>query len=151
MGRSRPVPVNGQPVRVAMPAGGPVILFDGVCNLCAGFVRFVIARDPAGIFRFVPAQSALGTAILRDLGMSTDDYESNLLIEDGRAWFKSEAYFRITARMPQRWKLMGLARICPQPWRDWLYDRIAANRYAWFGRRDACLVPTPGIAARFLG
>ena len=151
MGRSRPVPANGSPMRVAVPAGGPVILFDGVCNLCAGFVRFVIIRDPAAVYRFVPAQSDLGTAILRDLGMSTDDYESNILVEDGRAFFKSEAYFRITARLRGPWKLMRLARICPRPLRDWAYDRIAANRYAWFGRRDSCLVPTPDVAARFLG
>jgi predicted DCC family thiol-disulfide oxidoreductase YuxK len=148
---ARPVPANGHPVRAAIPAGGPVILFDGVCNLCAGFVRFVIERDAGSIFRFVPAQSGLGAAILRDLGMSTDDYESNILIEDGRAWFKSEAYFRITARLRQPWKLMRLARICPKPVRDWLNDCIAANRYAWFGRRETCLVPGPEIAARFLG
>ncbi len=151
MGRSRPVPVDGQPVRVVLPAGGPVILFDGVCNLCAGFVRFVIDRDPSGTFRFVPAQSALGTAILRDLGMSTDDYESNILIEDGHASFKSDAWFRIVARLRQPWPLMRVGRVLPRTWRDWLYDRVAANRYAWFGRRDTCLVPTPGIAARFLG
>jgi len=151
MGRSRAVPPDGQPVRVAVPPGGPVILFDGVCNLCAGFVRFVIARDPAGIFRFVPAQSALGTAILHDLGMSTSEYESNILIEDGRAYFKSGAYFRIVAHLRQPWPLMRFARICPRPWRDWVYDRIAANRYAWFGRRDTCLVPSPDIVARFLG
>lgn len=151
MGISRAVPPNGQPVQVILPAGGPVILFDGVCNLCAGFVRFVIARDPTGVFRFVPAQSALGTAILRDLGMSTSDYESNILIEAGRAYFKSDAYFRIIARLRRPWPLMRFARICPRPWRDWAYDRIAANRYAWFGRRDACLVPSPDVVARFLG
>lgn len=151
MATSRPVPANGQIVRTALPAGGPVILFDGVCNLCAGFVRFVIARDAARVFRFVPAQSALGTALLCDLGMSTIDYESNILIEGGRAWFKSEAFIRVAARLRRPWPACRLARLCPRAVRDWLYDRIAANRYAWFGRRDACLVPGPDIAARFLG
>jgi predicted DCC family thiol-disulfide oxidoreductase YuxK len=111
----------------------------------------VITRDPAAVFRFVPAQSELGTAILRDLDMSTDDYESNILIDDGRAFFKSEAYFRITARLRGPWKLLRAGRVCPRPLRDWMYDRIAANRYTWFGRRDSCLVPTPDVAARFLG
>ncbi|HJQ57786.1 MAG TPA: thiol-disulfide oxidoreductase DCC family protein [Vineibacter sp.] len=151
MATSRPVPANGHSVGVGLPAGGPVILFDGVCNLCAGFVRFVVARDPAAIFRFVAAQSALGTAILRDLGLSTDDYESNILIEGGRAYFKSEAYVRICTRLRQPWPMMRLMRLAPLGLRDWLYDRIAANRYAWFGRRDACLVPDPALAARFLG
>jgi predicted DCC family thiol-disulfide oxidoreductase YuxK len=151
MGKARPVPADGQPVRVDLPAGGPVILFDGVCNLCSGFVRFVIARDRDGVFRFVPAQSALGSAILRDLGMSTDEYESNVLICGGRAWFKSEAYIRIAGRLRQPWPLMRLARLCPRPLRDWIYDLIAANRYAWFGRRESCLVPDPAIVRRFLG
>jgi predicted DCC family thiol-disulfide oxidoreductase YuxK len=151
MATSRPVPANGRIVEVALPAGGPVILFDGVCNLCAGFVRFVVARDQARQFRFVPAQSALGEALLRDLGLSTDDYESNILIEDGRAYFKSEAFIRVAARLRRPWPAARLARLCPLVVRDWLYDRIAANRYAWFGRRESCLVPSPDIAARFLG
>ncbi|TWT05769.1 thiol-disulfide oxidoreductase DCC family protein [Reyranella sp. CPCC 100927] len=151
MGRSRTVPPDGQPVTVVLPAGGPVILFDGVCNLCASFVRFVITRDPAGVFRFVPAQSALGSAILHDLGMSTTAYESYILIESGRAYFKSGAYFRIAARLRQPWPLTRVLRVCPRLLRDWAYDRIAANRYAWFGRRDTCLVPSPDIVARFLG
>jgi predicted DCC family thiol-disulfide oxidoreductase YuxK len=151
MATARPVPVNGRIVRAGLPAGGPVILFDGVCNLCAGFVRFVVARDGAGLFRFVPAQSALGEVLLRDLGLSTDDYESNILIEDGRAYFKSEAFIRVAARLRRPWPAARLMRLCPRQARDWLYDRIAANRYAWFGRREACLVPSPDLAARFLG
>lgn len=150
MAASQPLPANGVPVRVTIPSGGPVILFDGVCKLCNGSVRFVIERDPAGIFRFVQAQSGLGTAVLRDLGLSTERYESFILIEAGRAWFKSEAGLRIVARLRQPWPLLVVGRLCPRLVRDWIYDRIAANRYAWFGRHDACLMPDPAIAARFL-
>lgn len=151
MGTQRPVPANGRTVGVAVPTGGPVILFDGVCNLCAGFVRFVIARDPAGMFRFVPAQSVLGAALLRDLGLSTEDYESNILVENGQAYFKSEAFVRITMRLGRLWPMVRLVRLCPLVMRDWAYDRIAGNRYAWFGRHESCLIPSPDIAARFLG
>lgn len=150
MGRRRPVPANGRTVGLALPAGGSIILFDGVCRLCAGFVQFVIARDPLAVFRFVPAQSTLGHELLRDLGLSTDDYESNVLIEDGRAYFKSEAFIRIARCLGGGWPMVRLVRCCPLMVRDWVYDRIAANRFAVFGRRPSCLVPSPDVAARFL-
>jgi predicted DCC family thiol-disulfide oxidoreductase YuxK len=151
MAASRSLPANGTPVKVTIPPGGPVILFDGVCKLCNGSVRFVIERDPAGTFRFVQAQSGLGTAILRDLGLSTERYESFVLIDTGRAWFKSEAGLRIVARLRRPWPLLRVCRLCPRPVRDWIYDRVAANRYAWFGRHESCLMPDPAIVARFLG
>ncbi|QQS13212.1 MAG: thiol-disulfide oxidoreductase DCC family protein [Rhodospirillales bacterium] len=146
----RPVPPNGTRVAVPIPGAGPVILFDGVCVLCAGFVRFVVARDRACAYRFVAAQSPLGQALLVDLGLSTVDFESNVLIEDGRAHFKSEAFIRVASRLTWPWRWAGTLRVCPRPLRDAAYDIIAGNRYRLFGRRDSCLVPSPALAARFL-
>lgn len=150
MAGRRQVPRNGVTVDVPIPGVGPVILFDGVCVLCAGFVRFVVARDRACAHRFVAAQSPLGQALLVDIGLSTVDFESNVLIDDGRAYFKSEAFIRIATRLAWPWRWSRALRTCPRPLRDAVYDVVAENRYRLFGRRDSCLVPSPALAARFL-
>lgn len=127
-----------------------LILFDGACPLCSGFVGFVFARDRAARFRFVAVQSALGQAILAHFGQPLTDWESNVLVEDGRPYFKSRAFFRILRGLPPPWPWLAAAEASPRALNDLLYDRIARNRYALFGRSDRCMAPPADMASRFL-
>jgi predicted DCC family thiol-disulfide oxidoreductase YuxK len=125
------------------------ILFDGVCVLCSGWVRFLLERDTAGYFRFTPIQSPYGRALARRLGIDPENPETNVLIVGGRAYFKLDTVTEALQRFP-RWRWVRLFTILPRPLRDWCYDRIAKNRYRLFGRTDTCMVPTPETSRRFL-
>lgn len=128
-----------------------VIVFDGVCNLCSGVVRFVAARDPRGRFRFAARQSAAGQALLARHGLSpAAAEESVLLLAGGRVYARSDAVLRIAAGLSGPWPLLALLRIVPRPLRDAVYAWVARNRYGWFGRRRTCLVPTGALRARFV-
>ena len=129
----------------------PIIVYDNICVLCSGFVHWVLRRDRGALFRFLSAQSPLGEALYRHYGLKRGDYETNLLIADGHIYGKSEAYFQITRRFGGFWPLLLAGRVVPRPLRDWLYDRVARNRYRLFGKRDTCLMPSPDVAERFIG
>ena len=128
----------------------PLIVFDGVCNLCSGFVHFVIRHDRAARFQFLPAQSPRGEALYARLGLKSGDWDSNLLVLDGRVYTEFDAFIEIARRFGGGWALMPVLYAVPRPLRDWLYNRIARNRYRWFGKRAVCYLPTPDLAARFL-
>jgi predicted DCC family thiol-disulfide oxidoreductase YuxK len=133
----------------------PLIVFDGVCHLCTGFVRFVIRRDRDALFRFLPAQSPRGEALYTRLGLKSGaaenpDWDSNLLVQDGRVTTELDAFIEITRRFGGLWRLMPILYAVPRSLRDGVYTKIARNRYRWFGRRDVCYLPTPDLAARFL-
>jgi predicted DCC family thiol-disulfide oxidoreductase YuxK len=128
----------------------PLIVFDGICHLCTGFVRFVIRRDRAARFQFLPAQSARGEALYGRLGLKSGDWDSNLLVLNGRVYTELDAFIEITRRFGGVWRLTPLLYAIPRTLRDWLYNRIARNRYRWFGKREACYLPTPDLTARFL-
>jgi predicted DCC family thiol-disulfide oxidoreductase YuxK len=134
----------------AFPDDCPLIVFDGVCALCSGFVRFVLRHDKAGRYRFLAAQSDLAAALYRHYGLPTDHWETNLLIQDGRLFVRSEGAIEIVSGFGGLWHAFRLLRLIPRPMRDWLYDRVAGNRYRWFGRHELCLMPDPGQADRFL-
>jgi len=126
------------------------ILFDGVCNLCNGFVQFVIARDSRAEFRFAALSSAAGERLLHESGVRGPLPDTMILIEDGRAYFRSDAPLRIARRLAFPWPLLFALAIVPRAVRDRVYDFIAAHRYRWFGRRDVCMIPTPALRSRFL-
>jgi len=128
----------------------PTILFDGVCNLCNGSVRFVLARDPDEYFAFSALQSAKGRELLARVGLPADTRESIVLVEGERSFQKSDAVLRIVAKLSGLWPILALLRLVPRKLRDVLYDWIAANRYRWFGQRAECWVPTPEQRRRFL-
>lgn len=128
----------------------PLIVFDGVCALCSGFVHFVLRHDNAGRNRFLAAQSDLATSLYRHYGLTTDMWETNLLLANGRLFVRSEAAIEIVSGFGGWWRLVGILRLIPRSIRDWLYDLIARNRYRWFGRHDLCLVPDSAQADRFL-
>ncbi len=132
------------------PDDRPLLLFDGVCVLCSAFARFVARRDRAGRFRFTAAQSRLGSALLHHYGLTLENPETNLLILDGRALGKLEAYAAIMRLLGRPWSAFRIVLWLPQFLRDWLYDRIAANRYALFGRRQICITPDASWRERVL-
>lgn len=132
------------------PDDRPLIVFDEVCVLCSGFARFVLRRDRKRGFRFTAAGSPLGQALFRHYGLPTEDYETNLLLADGLAFTKSEAFIEIVARLGRHWPLLRASRVVPRTVRDWSYDRIARNRYRLFGRTPSCMIPPPDAAERFL-
>jgi predicted DCC family thiol-disulfide oxidoreductase YuxK len=132
------------------PAARPVILFDGVCNLCHGSVRFIIDRDPHARFAFASLQSDVGRALLAEHGAAAD-LGSVVLVEDGVCHHRSTAALRIARRLSGAWPLLYALIVVPRPVRDAVYGWVARNRYRWFGRTDACRIPTPEHAHRFLG
>ena len=131
----------------------PVILFDGVCNLCNSTVRWVIERDKEGRFDFASLQS---DAARQELVKVMDAIEidalpdSIVLLDAHGVHIRSAAALRIVRELGYPFALLRLGIVLPRPIRDLIYDLIARNRYRWFGRRDTCMTPTPDIAARFL-
>ncbi|WP_439471667.1 thiol-disulfide oxidoreductase DCC family protein [Brevundimonas sp.] len=126
-----------------------LILFDGVCVFCSRWVRFVIAHDREGRFRFLPIQSEAGRALAVRYGINPDEPETNALILNRRIHFKSDAALSVLGALPKTRALAAL-KAAPRWLRDPAYDLIAKNRYAIFGRTDACMVPSPEDRARFL-
>ncbi len=137
--------------RQAAAQGGAVVLFDGVCNLCNGLVNFLIDRDPSARFRFAALQSPPAAALLAPHGRVPEaEPNSFVLVEDGRVYERSTAALRVARLMPGAWKLFYAFIIIPQPLRDAAYRFVARNRYRWFGKAEACRMPTPELRARFL-
>ena len=128
----------------------PVVLFDGVCNLCNGSVRFVIERDPHKHFQFAPLQSETATTLIGGTADPLAMPDSIVLVDDGRLYVRSTAALRIARRLRFPWPLLWVFMAVPRPLRDWVYDVIARHRYGWFGKRDTCMVPTKEIRDRFL-
>ena len=127
-----------------------MILFDGVCNLCNGFVQFVVARDPRARFQFAALQSGAAERLLGPREAHGDWPDSIFLVTEGRVLTRSAAALRILRGLRFPWPLAFAFIVVPRPLRDRIYDIVARNRYRWFGRRDVCMVPTPDLRARFL-
>jgi len=129
----------------------PVIIFDGHCVFCSGWARFVLRHDRAKRYRLIIAQTDLGTELYRHYGLDTRDYETNMLIADGRAYIKSDATLRMLSGLGLPWSLAAVSRIIPLRLRDMLYGFIARNRFRIAGRRESCYLPTPEERSRFIG
>lgn len=132
------------------PDDRPIIVFDGHCALCSGWARFVLRFDRARRFRLLTAQSPLGRALYVHYGLEPSDYETNILLTEGRAWCKSEASIRMAEGLGWPWALARVFRVLPLPHRDRLYGTLARNRLRVFGPRAACYVPGPEHRDRFL-
>ena len=131
-------------------AGRPVILFDGVCNLCTGSVRFVIERDSRKQFRFASLQSPVAEKLLGPQRNEADRLESVVLVVGERIYRKSSAALLIARRLDGLWPLLSVLLAIPRPVRDAVYDWIGRRRYRMFGKRAACWQPRPELADRFL-
>jgi len=125
-------------------------VFDGVCVLCTGAAQFVLKRDADYAFHLATAQSPLGQALSRHYGLDTASFETNLVLIDGRAYAKLDSVAVVCRRLGGISRLLSLLRLLPRPLADWLYDRIALNRYDLFGRTDRCMIPPPEWRARFM-
>jgi predicted DCC family thiol-disulfide oxidoreductase YuxK len=126
------------------------ILFDGVCNFCCGFARFVIRRDPDGHFLFASLQSDAAKRLLGEEPGNMTSLESVLLVENGRVYRRSTAALRICRRLHRLWPMLYVFIVIPAPVRDVVYDLIGRNRYRWFGKKESCWVPGPEWLGRFL-
>lgn len=118
--------------------------------MCDVAVRTVLAADRAGRFRFASLQSDTARALLLCHGRSPEDVDSIVLIDELGAHDRSDAVLGILTRLPAPWPLAGVAYALPRSVRDRLYDFIARNRYAWFGKRDVCALPAADYFGRFL-
>ncbi|MED3511257.1 MULTISPECIES: thiol-disulfide oxidoreductase DCC family protein [Bacillus amyloliquefaciens group] len=127
-----------------------VLLFDGVCNLCSGAVQFIIKRDPAGKISFASLQSDTARELLASEGLPTEQFDSMIFIENGRIYKKSAAVLKVSRHLRGAWRLSAVFFAVPRPLRDRAYSFIARRRYQWFGKREACMLPSPEIKNRFL-
>lgn len=127
-----------------------VIVFDGECMLCTFGFRFVLKRDTSRRFHFATAQSEAGERIYDRLGLKSHDYDSFIVIRQGRVLTSMDGVIAVLDSLGWPWRAAGVLRILPRPLRDALYRAIARNRTRIFGRRDRCLMPTSDIRDRFL-
>lgn len=126
-----------------------IVLFDGVCNLCNGLVRFIIKRDAVGKFKFASLQSATGQQYLKRFGLK-NEFQSLVFIQGDQFYIKSTGALKILREVGGIWQIFGALLLIPRPIRDFFYDQIAKSRYKVFGKRDACMIPTPELKGRFL-
>jgi predicted DCC family thiol-disulfide oxidoreductase YuxK len=131
------------------PTEAPIWLFDSVCVICSYSVRFTLRNERHPLIRFVAIQSAEGTLIAARHGLAADDPETFLFIEGGRALTKSDGVVALSRHLRWPARTIGWIGVLPRPVRDWLYDRLAKNRYRLFGRFQTCMVPDAAARARF--
>ena len=128
----------------------PIVVFDGVCVLCNGWVRFLLRHDRVGRYRFAAMQSDAGRTLLAVHGLDPDDPVSFLLVEGAQAWTDTEAIVRVLSGLGGFWRAARLLRLLPKRLRDAGYRAVARNRYRWFGRHESCVVPPVHARERFL-
>ena len=126
------------------------ILFDGVCNLCSGFVVFTIKRDPDAKFKFASLQSNEGGNLQKEFGIDPDNIKTMVLVENDNYYIKSDAVLRIFKHLDGMWFILYYLIYIPRPIRNFVYDLVANNRYRWFGKKDVCMLPSPELKKRFL-
>ena len=127
-----------------------VVIFDGVCKLCAHSVTFILAHERDQMIRFAAAQSPAGGELLRELGFDPNAVKTFVFVKGGKVFVRSDAALEIARHLRGPWRLLVVLRVIPRVLRDWFYDLVARNRYRWVGRLDSCVVPTPELRARFI-
>jgi predicted DCC family thiol-disulfide oxidoreductase YuxK len=134
-----------------LPENKKIILFDGVCNLCNGAVNYIIEKDSKDTFRFVALQSEIGQEITNKIGIDTSKTDSIILYEPGKAYYiKAESALKIAKDLKGAISLLSLFNFVPNGIKNSVYDYIAKNRYKWYGKKDACMIPTPELKSKFL-
>jgi len=128
----------------------PILLFDGVCNLCNGFVKEVITRDQKGVILYASLQSEVGQQLLANVKLDKFSMDTVVLVEGEDGYIKSDVALRIFRHLGGKWSYLYYLSIIPKFIRDTVYDLIARNRYRWFGKKDQCMVPQPEWEDRFL-
>lgn len=128
----------------------PILLFDGVCNLCDASVQEVIKADKKGIFLFASLQSEAAAQLLEGSDLDPAALKSVILYHKGRFYTTSNAILETTRLLGGAWSLLYIFKIVPRFIRDAVYFWIARNRYKWFGKKEECMIPTPELKERFL-
>ena len=128
----------------------PIAVMDAECALCSFGARIIHRLDTSGTIRICPVQSPLGQSLLTGAGITATNPESWLFMADGQVWTDFDAMAEVGLRCGGWGRLLGLLRLIPKPLRDWLYARVARNRYAVFGRGDMCAIPDPAFKARLI-
>jgi predicted DCC family thiol-disulfide oxidoreductase YuxK len=127
-----------------------IILFDGVCNLCNGSVKFILKYEKSSLIHFASIQSEIGKTLLQWCGLSEDFSEAVIYIENGKVHQGSTAALKIGQRLKFPWSMISsVGLLVPRFFRDWIYRQIGTHRYQWFGKRDVCMVPTKELKMRF--
>jgi predicted DCC family thiol-disulfide oxidoreductase YuxK len=126
------------------------VLFDGACGLCTASVRFLIRHDRRAVLRFASLQSATGQSLCRSHGIPPERLATLILIRGSEAYQRSDALIATARSLGGWWRMWTVLRVVPHPLRDWAYTLVAKHRYQWFGRCDACLMPTDDLRTRFL-
>jgi predicted DCC family thiol-disulfide oxidoreductase YuxK len=146
-----------EPATTPHPIPGPLVLYDGHCGLCDRSVRWLVERDRGAVLRFAPLQGETAAPILERYGIPADrDFRTMLVVDEPatpreRLRVRSDGALAALVALGGRWRFFaGLARLVPRFLRDAVYDFVAARRLRWFGRLDACRIPTPAERARFL-
>lgn len=129
----------------------PIAFMDGDCVLCTTGARMIARFDTSAEIKICPVQSDLGQAVLTHYGFDISDPDSWLFLEDGAVWTSIDAIIRVGERIGGIGRILSALRILPRPVRDWLYRRIARNRYAVMGRREQCMLPEPALRDRLIG
>jgi predicted DCC family thiol-disulfide oxidoreductase YuxK len=132
------------------PDDKPIIVFDGECVFCSGWVKFALKADTRGRYRFLTAQSELGAALYRHYGLDARDYETNILIEGGIAHFRSSGSIRMVSGLGFPWSLVKVLSVIPAGIADGLYEFVARNRFRIAGRKSSCYLPSAEDRERFL-
>lgn len=134
-----------------IPQNKKIILFDGCCNLCDSSVQFIIKRDTKDIFRFAAIESKIGLQIIEQLKIDTQKTDSIILyVPNVSFYIKSEAVFIIAEELGGIYKIGAFFKWIPNTISNLFYDLVAKNRYRWFGKKDACMLPSPEIQNKFL-
>jgi predicted DCC family thiol-disulfide oxidoreductase YuxK len=128
----------------------PVIIFDGVCNLCEFSVRFIVKHDRHARFKFASAQSETGKLLQRQCGVDTLKDGTVILLNNDQVHIHSDAALHITKNLDGLWRFLYVLRFIPGPVREYFYSIISKNRYRWFGKKDECLLPDDELRQRFL-
>lgn len=130
--------------------GSYILLFDGVCNLCTGIVKFILKNDKKEVFRFAALQSQSGQALLKRFDLPVADFDTFVLIIGDKYYTKSTAVLHVLKALGGLWEILYVYIVFPESMRDLLYDIVARMRYRIFGKKATCLVPSPEIKDRFL-
>jgi predicted DCC family thiol-disulfide oxidoreductase YuxK len=131
-----------------VPTGGPVVVFDGVCNLCNRLVTALLRIDRRKVLRFASLQGTFGQQVLA--AHSLGDVDSIVFVDGDKVRVESDAVLAIVSALGMPWKVFVVGWVIPRPVRDALYRWIARHRIGWFGERDSCMMPTPGLRSRFV-
>lgn len=127
-----------------------IVVFDGVCYLCNGFVNFLLKRDKNDRLRFGLLQYENKLDADESIKQNISSTDSVALITDINVYFRSTAVLKILKRLGRGWQFFYVFMLIPKPIRDWVYDFVARNRYKWFGKKDVCMVPDEKVRRKFI-